>query len=406
MMMGNKDIRLITFGLVLFVWTLLNACVNDKSKADLAGADEYYTCSMDPQVIENKSGNCPICHMKLIKVKKNTLKTGQIKLSEQQIKLANVTYDTLRAHKLTKDIPLTGKVAIDQNLANSISSRVQGRIDKLYIKSEGEYIKKGQLIYEIYSEELNTLQSEYILSVEKSVLSFDLQSAAKNKLLLFGMSDSLIQILNQTKNVFKNVPVFAPDDGFVGEISVSEGEYVSSGKTLFRLISLQSMWVEAQVYLPYLQYVHTGTEATFSIPGSDEMRFTGKVIFIDPQVQSPQRYVLARFHVANPTSELKPGMLASIILKTEMKQALALPVHSIIQESTGDYVWIRNTDGVFENRMVTIGMQNSRDVEITEGLKEGDVVVVSGAYLINSEFIFKKGANPMESHQNMPGMKM
>ncbi len=406
MMMGNRDIRCTTFGLVLLVWTMLNACVNDKGKADLAGADEYFTCSMDPQVIENKSGNCPICHMKLIRVKKNTLKSGQIKLSEQQIKLANVTYDTLRVHKMTKDIFLTGKVAVDQNMTNSVSSRVQGRIDRLYVKNEGEFIKKGQLLYEIYSEELNALQSEYILSLENSVKSFDLQSPAKNKLLLFGMNDSLIQILNHTKNIFKNVPVFAPDDGFVGEISVSEGEYVSSGKTLFRLISLQSMWVEAQVYLPYLQYVHTGTEASFSIPGLDEMRFTGKVIFIDPQVQSPQRYVLARFHIANPTSELKPGMLASIVLKTEMKQALALPVHSIIQESTGAYVWIRNTDGVFENRMVSIGMQNSKEVEITDGLMEGDIVVVSGAYLINSEFIFKRGASPMESHQNMPGMKM
>ncbi|MEP6795976.1 MAG: efflux RND transporter periplasmic adaptor subunit, partial [Saprospiraceae bacterium] len=153
-------------------------------------------------------------------------------------------------------------------------------------------------------------------------------------------------------------------------------------------------------------YLHEGTQANFSIPSASDKFFPGKVIFIDPQVQSPERFVLARFQITNPTHEIKPGMLANIILQTENKKSLVLPIDAIIQDSQGSNVWIRNEDGVFENKMVKTGIQNSRSIEIIDGLMQGDIVVITGAYLINSEYIFKKGANPMEGHGDMPGMKM
>ncbi len=99
-------------------------------------------------------------------------------------------------------------------------------------------------------------------------------------------------------------------------------------------------------------------------------------------------------------------MLANILFRTELKKSLLLPMDAIIQDSNGANVWLFKKDGVFENRMVKTGIQNSYQIEIVEGLKEGDVVVVSGAYLLNSEYIFKKGANPMEGHKDMPGMEM
>ena len=370
---------------------MLLSCNSVNSNSEVLNKDEYYTCSMDPQVIENKDGMCPICHMKLIKVKNNNLKPGQIKLSEQQIKLANITFDTLRIHELSKEITLTGKVTIDQNFSDAISSRVQGRIEKLAVKNIGDFISKGQLLYEIYSEDLNAAQQEFILSNEnkRSTSFFD---AAKNKLLLLGFSETQINQILQSKNVIESVPVFSKSDGFLSEISVSEGSYVSTGSTLFRISSLKSLWVEAQVYLPYLSYISVGTEANFFIPAASEKSVDGKVIFIDPQVQSPERFVLARFQITNPTQEIKPGMLADITVKTETKKSFALPIDAIIRDSKGANVWIRNSAGVFENKMITIGMQNSKQVEITGGLSAGDVVVISGAYLLNSEYIFKKGA--------------
>lgn len=390
---------------VIVLMLLLSSCKRYESHSEMAGPDEYYTCSMDPQVIDNKAGNCPICHMKLIKVKKNNLKTGQIKLSAQQIKLANITLDTLHLHDLAKEITLTGKVTVNQNLSEAISSRVAGRIEKLGVKNAGEFVRKGQLLFEIYSEELNSAQQEFLFSFEKNAPA-GFSEAAKNRLLLYGMNLEQINQLKISKIVNQSVKFFASDDGFLIELSITEGSYVNSGATLFRFAAFSSLWVEAQVYMAYLPFIKLGTEADFFIPAASENIFTGKVIFIDPQVQTPQRFVLARFEIANPSLQIKPGMLANITLQTEKKKSLALPIDAIIQDSKGANVWVRNSDGVFENKMVSVGMQNSSQIEILTGLNDGDIVVVTGAYLLNSEYIFKKGANPMEAHKNMSGMKM
>ncbi len=395
----NKIISLLWMVQIISSTALLS-CNNKGNHLKMAGEDEYYTCSMDPQVIENKEGICPICHMELIMVKKNNLKSGQIQLSKQQIKLANISYDTLREHILAKEITLTGRVTVDQNLADAISARVNGRIEKLLVKNLGDYINQGQLLYEIYSEDLNNAQQEYIISLQSNSPLIGLGTASKNKLLIYGMSESQINKIKISKEVMQTVPVFATTGGYVSEISIVEGNYVSVGNTLFRLASLNSLWVEAQLYLPYLQYIEQGTEANFSIEAASEKLFTGKVIFIDPQVQSPERYVLARFKITNPSQQIKPGMLANISLQTEKKTALALPIDAIIQDSKGANVWVRNSNGIFENKMVNLGMQNSQMVEIVSGIKEGEVIVITGAYLLNSEYVFKRGANPME------GMKM
>lgn len=400
------------FLIITYSFFLFN-CKKNTDNINLAGTDEYYTCSMDPQVIENKAGNCPICHMKLIKVKKNTLKSGQIRLSTQQIRLANISYDTLHVQMLVKEINLTGNVMIDQNNSDAISARIPGRIDKLYIKNTGDYIQKDQLLFEIYSEELNATEEEYLIATQKeNIASADknltsqFSSAAKNKLSLYGMSEKQIKQIKTTKQIIKTLPVYSASSGYVNELSIAEGNYISTGTTLFRIASLTSLWVEAQVYLPYLDYIKPGTVARFTIPSIGLESFTGKVIFIAPQVQSPERFVLARFKIFNPNQQIKPGSLANIIITTAKKKALVLPIDAIIQDSKGANVWVKNTNGVFENKMIKIGMQNSRQVEVLEGLNEGDIVVVSGAYLLNSEYIFKKGANPMEGHKDMPGMKM
>ena len=391
----NKIISLLWMVQIISSTALLS-CNNKGNHLKMAGEDEYYTCSMDPQVIENKEGICPICHMELIMVKKNNLKSGQIQLSKQQIKLANISYDTLREHILAKEITLTGRVTVDQNLADAISARVNGRIEKLLVKNVGDYINQGQLLYEIYSEDLNNAQQEYIISLQSNSHLIGLGTASKNKLLLYGMSEAQINKIKISKEVMQTVPVFATTGGYVSEISIVEGNYVSIGNTLFRLASLNSLWVEAQLYLPYLQYIEQGTEANFSIEAASEKLFTGKVIFIDPQVQSPERYVLARFKITNPSQQIKPGMLANISLQTEKKTALALPIDAIIQDSKGANVCVRNSNGIFENKMVNLGMQNSQMVEIVSGIKEGEVIVITGAYLLNSEYVFKRGANPME----------
>lgn len=247
---------------------------------------------------------------------------------------------------------------------------------------------------------------EYLRALSSGGPENQFGAAAKNKLLLYGMSESQINALKISNQILQYVPVFSTIQGYISDISVSEGNYVSEGAALFQVTSLHSLWVEAQVYLPYLSYITIGTEANISIPAVGQQLFHGKVIFIEPQVKSPERFVLVRFQISNASQLIKPGMLAYVILRTERKKALVISSEAIIQNSNGTHVWLRDKGGVFVNKMIKVGLRNNRLVEIIDGLKGGDVVVISGAYLLNSEYIFKKGSQPMQGHMEMPGMKM
>ena len=346
-MNSRKSLNSICSALLLTLILLSVVSCKKQAHDEMAGPDEYYTCSMDPQVIENKAGNCPICHMKLIKVKRNNLKPGQLKLSEQQLKLGGIGFDTVKIREVGKEIILTGKIAVDQNLTNAISSKVEGRIENLNVRNVGEFIKKGQLLYNIYSEELAAVQEEFLLSTRNLSLTNNFGNAARNKLLLYGLSEDQIDKIRTTGKIYKTVPVYSYFEGYVSEITVSEGTYVTTGTTLFKLSSLKSLRVEAQVFLPYIPDLKIGTQANISVPAAGNRPFIAKVLFLDPQVQTSSRYILARFEFTNPDENIKPGMLANVILQTERRRALTLPINAIIQDSKGSNVWIHNKDGVF-----------------------------------------------------------
>ena len=171
-------------------------------------ADTYYTCSMDPQVVEYKPGKCPICKMDLTPVKKKIGESkDELQLSEQQIQLGNIQTDTIRNGTIGDQLVLTATLNFDQMKTTSVSSRVMGRVERLYYKNLGDYVKKGSALYEIYSEDLNNAKQEYILVLDKkkvfaaeSVIDFDqLIQSARNKLLLWGLSEAQIAELTQSK---------------------------------------------------------------------------------------------------------------------------------------------------------------------------------------------------------------
>ena len=181
-------------------------CKNKKETT--VDPDIYYTCSMDPQVVEYKPGKCPICKMDLTPVqKKNGEKQDEIQLSEQQILLGNIKTDTIRNGSIGDQLVLTGTLNFDQLRSTSISARVMGRVEKLFFKNLGDYIKSGSPLYELYSEDLNNAKQEYLLALDRkqafageTVIDFDqLMQGAKNKLLLWGMSERQLQELAKTK---------------------------------------------------------------------------------------------------------------------------------------------------------------------------------------------------------------
>jgi Cu(I)/Ag(I) efflux system membrane fusion protein len=184
---------------------ILAACKN-KKPVEATKADTYYTCSMHPQIMQEKPGTCPICHMDLIAVNKSNETRDEIMLSNEQIQLGNIQTDTL-GHALAGDkVVLTATLNFDEMKVNTVSARITGRIDRLYYKNTGDFIKKGDHLFDLYSEELNTVKQEYLAALERqqtlgnSIIDFkQLLQSARSKLMLWGVSELQIDALAKTK---------------------------------------------------------------------------------------------------------------------------------------------------------------------------------------------------------------
>ena len=369
--------------------------------------DTYYTCSMDPQVVEYKPGKCPICHMELTKVKKrNGEKKDEIQLSEQQIQLGNIHTDTIRNGTIDDQLLLTATLNFDQMKSSSVSSRVMGRVEKLYFKNLGEYVRKGSPLFDLYSEELNNAKQEYLLALAKSnaftgetVINFEqLLQSAKNKLLLWGMSETQVLELGKNKKNTATNTFFSTSAGYITNFEIREGDYVMEGGTIVKLADLSSLWAEAQVYTSQLAGIDRSSIATVQLPDFDGKEIKGRIEFVNPEINPDTRINLIRVSIANPGNQLKPGMPAYVLLKSPRRKTLTLPIDAVIRDGYGATVWIQTADKTFKIVMVQTGLESNDRIEIKSGLKTGDIVVVSGAYLLNSEYIFKKGTNPMSGH--------
>lgn len=391
-----------------FIWVVLllpllfASCTSEK-KTSIAVTPKY-TCPMHPQVIKEAPGLCPICGMDLVEVHTSANK-NELALTESQIQLANIKTVAIAGSNFNTSKILNGRLVADPELTAVISSRYAGRIEKLFVKETGQAVAKGQPLFQIYSEELQTLQQDYLLQV-KQVAAFpnekiysSLKNAAKNKLSLFGYSNS--QIDNLTKGgttTTSLVTVRATASGIVNEVNVSEGQYVTAGSTILRLEDLSQLWVEADVYPDEVGSIKSGTAVQVAINGFPELKQSVKINFISPQLD-PSTQLLKVRAVISSQGKLQPGMQVTVLLpKAEINNAISLPLDAVIRDETGAHVWVKTGKGRFVSKMVTTGDEDDRQIIITSGLDNVKEVVISGAYLLSSEYILKKGADPMAGH--------
>ena len=393
---------------LFFISVLLFTACNSNKKEEQKESDVFYTCSMDPQIMESKPGKCPICHMELTAVKKsNTQNEDEIQLSEQQIQLGNIQVDTIRNGAIGDQMVLNATLNSDETKTNIVSARVMGRIDKLYYKNVGDYVPKGVKLFDLYSEELNNAKQEYILALDQqkildnSIIDFkQLVQSAKNKLLLWGMSEAQITELTKTKKLSALTAFYSSASGYITSLEINEGDYVAEGAAIIKLADLSTLWAEVQVYASQLSMIDRNGEAIVKIPDMPNKEMKGKIVFENPEISPDTRINLVRVSIPNPDNTLKPGMPAYVTLKSRKRNSLSLPIDAVIRDSKSASVWVKTGTDSFKNKMIETGLETDDRIEIKSGLEEGDIVVISGAYLINSEYIFKRGANPME------GMKM
>ncbi|MBB6611667.1 efflux RND transporter periplasmic adaptor subunit [Pontibacter sp. Tf4] len=391
--------------LLLTLAIVVAACSGEEHK-HAEGTETTYTCPMHPQIVQNEPGTCPICFMDLVPVSKGGDKDGELMLSDSQIALGNIKVKRVKYGDVNSNTILTGRLVLDETATEVISSRAAGRIDKLYLKETGQPVKQGQPLYQLYSEQLLTLQQEYLLALKQNqelgkenprFASF--LDAAKKKLLLYGLTEGQIRGLAKSGRTDARVTFVAPRSGIVTEVSAAEGQYVTEGSVLYKLSDLGSIWVEAELYPQEIAGIKTGDEVKVTVQGAADP-VTANVTFLSPEFRAGSQVAVLRAELPNKQGNYMPGMQATITLPGKNSNTLTIPTDAVIRDNRKNHVWVQTGKNTFAARPVTLGEESAQNVAILSGIKENDKVVVSGAYLLYSEFVLKKGGDPVASHQH------
>ncbi len=398
----------ILYFLIIILISLAGCKNKDNDHAQHQEETSYYTCPMHPSARSNSPGSCPVCNMSLIKVDKveNSHQKHEgnfVTLDSRQQLLAGIKTATIKSGAINSVATILGTVALDEEQITKISSRVKGRIDKLYVRTLGEFVKRGSPIYSVYSEELFADLKEYIILEERKKQETDssnslnemLLLASKNKLLLYGLSERQIIAMASNKKMIPVITFYAQTEGYATEIFIREGMYVEEGTVLLTLSGLKKVWVETQIYAND-QFENNDIFDVFTQESPNDI-YKGTVVYNNPVLEEGQKIQLLRIRVNNSKNTLVPGMMVYVRPKKTMYSVLTIPKSSVLLEKMKT-VWVKTDDTTFEQRMVETGKENKETIEILSGLKEGEVIVTSGAYLISSEFILKNGTGQRHNH--------
>lgn len=379
----------------------------DHSQHDKNKETTFYTCSMDPQVKEDKPGKCPICHMELTPIKQDDSEVNQISLSKQQIQLGNITTQVIGQTQNNLEQNYTGVLTFNQEKSKTFSSKAMGRIEKLYFKSTGDYLSKNQPVFQLYSEDIAIAKQDYYTAFKQLEMpgnfgknAKNIMNAAKQKLLFYGLSNTQIENIKSNKDVSPYTTFYSTVSGTVSEISTAEGSYIMEGEPIIKVTDLNKLWLETQVNINYFKSLKIGQIATITFVDFPDKSISAKISFINPEINPETRLLLIRFEIPNQNLILKPGMQAIAKLMISGGKGIYIPTDAVIREENASYIWLEKKPGVYENLMVETGIETNGLIEIKTKIANGQKVVITGAYAINSEYKFRKGSDPME------GMKM
>jgi len=384
-------------------------------------ANQMWTCSMHPQIMQPEPGDCPICGMDLIPAESGAdgLNANEIKMTDNAMALANIQTSLVGQGQIgNNSLKLSGKIK-----ANEESNAVQvtyfgGRIEKLYVNSTGERVGAGQRLATIYSPELVAAQQELLTASSLKESQPELYKAVRNKLKLWKLSEKQINAIETAGKVQENFPVFATVSGTVTMKMVEEGDYLKQGQPLYKIANLNTVWAEFDAYENQIASLKEGQTIKVTTNAYRNEVFDAKVSFIDPLLNSATRTVVVRAVLQNKKDLFKPGMFVEGIIEgtqTSTENTVSVPSTAVMWTGERSVVYVKTNpnEAIFEMKEVLLGNATGDSYTVLEGLKNGDEVVTNGTFTVDAaaqlqgkkSMMNQEGGKTMTGHEGHLGMQ-
>ncbi len=359
----------------------------------------YWVAPMDPNYRRDKSGKSPMGMDLIPFYAGEAADASTVTISPAVVQNLGVRTAKSELTRLWRGIDTVGYVDFDESKVSHIHLRTEGWIEKLVIESEGDRVKKGEFLFDVYSPLLVSAQEELVTAIATGNKS--LISATKERLSALGISSKQIRNLQKTKKVRQIISVYSPQDGVVSHFPVRDGMFVKPSQDVMTLADLSSVWLLAEVFERQAEWVKVGQPAEVTLSYIPGRVWKGKVEYIYPTLDAKTRTLKVRLRFDNPDEKLKPNMYANVkIFGGAKENTIVIPLEALIRTGREDRVIIALGDGRFQARSVKAGIESGEFVEILEGLDANETVVTSGQFLIDSEASMRASLNRMEDPQD------
>ncbi|WP_298440683.1 efflux RND transporter periplasmic adaptor subunit [uncultured Ferrimonas sp.] len=351
-----------------------------------------FVCPMHPHVVGEEGDSCPICGMDLEPITVGT-DTGQevvVGVSGGMQQALAMRSQQIERGTLWRYIRTLGTVQYNQDAIAHIHTRVSGWVEQTNISNVGQRIKKGDLLYQLYSPELVTAQDDYLQALDyldqQQIRGQELLRKARLRLQLLGVDERVITQVEQQRASLYRVPFYAPQTGVISQLNLRDGMYIQPGQTQVELVDLSSVWVIADVFENEQSWLEVGRFADVTASAQGVFAREGVIDYIYPELDAVTRAMQVRVKLDNADEVLRPGSLVEVELYGgPRRNLLLLPTEALIQTGRENRVVVQRGDNQFSSVAVTLGMISQGKAEVLEGLQEGDKVVTSGQFLLDSE---------------------
>lgn len=384
---------------------------DNKKVSAIADTEAIYTCPMHPQIIEHQPGNCPICGMRLVKKENANREISQVNLStllqsNDNTIISSIPVTTMQFAKQQIQLEALGSIGYDTRFMKTISARVSGRIEKLYIKYRYQPVRTGDKIMDIYSPELLTGQQNLLFLVKHDPTNTTLINAAKQRLLLLGMTENQLQKVISSGKALLSVTVYSNYSGHVhesgnndmasqqaipmdvtGALSIKEGMYVEKGQPVFQVSNMNNVWATLDFFPGENSLIKVGTPVTI-IPETTNKKIFSKIGFIEPFYKNGSKTISARVYFDNSTLMIPVGSQVKATLNIQTKFSNWLPKESVLSLGLNKVVFLKK-GGVFKVHEVSTGIVANNLIQVIEGLGTKDTVATNAQFLTDSEGFLK-----------------